>query len=378
ALRERGVGADQRVALCVERGFDLVAGVLGILKAGAAYVPLDPAYPAQRLSYMLDDSAPAVLLTSQALLDSVPALAAASSTLLLENCTAAAPDDFTAAPVLPEQLAYVIYTSGSTGQPKGVTVTHANVLRLFSATQDAFGFDHDDVWTLFHSFAFDFSVWEIWGALLAGGRLVIVPKPVAQSPEAFHALLGEAGVTVLNQTPSAFRQLIAAQRASSATHQLRHVIFGGEALDPGMLAPWYADPRNAATRLANMYGITETTVHVSYRALEAGDAERAGSPIGHALPDLGAYLLDERREAVPEGVAGELYIAGAGLARGYLGRPALTAERFVPNPFGAPGSRLYRTGDLARRLADGSLDYLGRNDEQVKIRGFRIELGEIA
>ncbi|WP_336817540.1 AMP-binding protein, partial [Burkholderia gladioli] len=256
ALRERGVGADQRVALCVERGFDLVAGVLGILKAGAAYVPLDPAYPAQRLSYMLDDSAPAVLLTSQALLDSVPALAAASSTLLLENCTAAAPDDFTAAPVLPEQLAYVIYTSGSTGQPKGVTVTHANVLRLFSATQDAFGFDHDDVWTLFHSFAFDFSVWEIWGALLAGGRLVIVPKPVAQSPEAFHALLGEAGVTVLNQTPSAFRQLIAAQRASSATHRLRHVIFGGEALDPGMLAPWYADPRNAATRLANMYGIT--------------------------------------------------------------------------------------------------------------------------
>ncbi|KAF1061953.1 amino acid adenylation domain-containing protein [Burkholderia gladioli] len=378
ALRERGVGADQRVALCVERGFDLVAGVLGILKAGAAYVPLDPAYPAQRLSYMLDDSAPAVLLTSQALLDSVPALAAASSTLLLENCTAAAPDDFTAAPVLPEQLAYVIYTSGSTGQPKGVTVTHANVLRLFSATQDAFGFDHDDVWTLFHSFAFDFSVWEIWGALLAGGRLVIVPKPVAQSPEAFHALLGEAGVTVLNQTPSAFRQLIAAQRASSATHRLRHVIFGGEALDPGMLAPWYADPRNAATRLANMYGITETTVHVSYRALEAGDAERAGSPIGRALPDLGAYLLDERREAVPEGVAGELYIAGAGLARGYLGRPALTAERFVPNPFGAPGSRLYRTGDLARRLADGSLDYLGRNDEQVKIRGFRIELGEIA
>ncbi|WP_186265768.1 AMP-binding protein, partial [Burkholderia gladioli] len=170
ALRERGVGADQRVALCVERGFDLVAGVLGILKAGAAYVPLDPAYPAQRLGYMLDDSAPAVLLTSQALLDSVPALAAASSTLLLENCTAAAPDDFTAAPVLPEQLAYVIYTSGSTGQPKGVTVTHANVLRLFSATQDAFGFDHDDVWTLFHSFAFDFSVWEIWGALLAGGR----------------------------------------------------------------------------------------------------------------------------------------------------------------------------------------------------------------
>jgi amino acid adenylation domain-containing protein len=377
-LRERGVGPDTLVALCMERGFGLVAGMLGILKAGAAYVPLDPAYPPERLCYMLEDSKPAVLLTDESLSDTLPALSGVSAMLSIGACDAA-PEVDPPHVARPDHLAYVIYTSGSTGRPKGVAVTHRNVLRLFAATQAGFEFGADDVWTLFHSFAFDFSVWELWGALLAGGRLAIVPKAIAQSAEAFYALLCETGATVLNQTPSAFRQLIAAQRGSDAKHRLRHVIFGGEALEPTMLAPWYADSRNAGTRLVNMYGITETTVHVTYRPLDESDTAQSGtSPIGRTLNHLGAYLLDDTLQPVPQGVAGELYIAGAGLARGYLNRPALTAERFVPNPFGSPGTRLYRTGDLAMRLADGSLAYLGRNDEQVKIRGFRIEPGEIA
>ncbi|MGS0897509.1 amino acid adenylation domain-containing protein, partial [Burkholderia stagnalis] len=377
-LRRQGIGPDQRVAICVERSLEMTVSLLGVLKAGAAYVPLDPSYPADRLAYMLADSAPAVLVTQQSLLDSMPGLAQAHDTLLIDAC-----DDESDADLPPlatsAHLAYVIYTSGSTGRPKGVTVTHRNVARLFEATQANFGFSGGDVWTLFHSFAFDFSVWEMWGAWLTGGRLVIVPKAVAQSAEAFYMLLCDAGVTVLNQTPGAFRQLIAAQRTSNAGHRLRHVVFGGEALNTAMLKPWYDDSRNAGTLLVNMYGITETTVHVSYRPLTPEDAMRAGySPIGRPLDDLGAYLLDDAFEPVPPGVAGELYIAGAGLARGYLNRADLTASRFVPDPFGAPGGRLYRTGDLARRVADGGIEYLGRNDEQVKLRGFRIEPGEIA
>ncbi|CZT29110.1 amino acid adenylation [Pseudomonas cerasi] len=282
--------------------------------------------------------------------------------------------------VKPGNLAYVIYTSGSTGKPKGVMIEHRNVARLFSATEAWFGFNQQDVWALFHSFAFDFSVWEIWGALLHGGHLVIVPQLVSRSPEDFYTLLCRAGVTVLNQTPSAFRQLIAAQGENGQAHALRKVIFGGEALDTVILKPWYARNVNAGTQLVNMYGITETTVHVTYYPLQPEDAQRLGaSPIGRRIPDLQLYVLDARGEPVPMGVVGELYVGGAGVARGYLNREALTTERFLDNPFShAPDARMYRTGDLARWLADGSLEYMGRNDEQVKIRGFRIELGEIA
>ncbi|MGS0897504.1 non-ribosomal peptide synthetase, partial [Burkholderia stagnalis] len=379
ALIARGVGPDARVAICVERSIGMVVGLLGILKAGAAYVPLDPAYPPQRLAYMLEDCGPAVLLTQSSVCGTLPVHDI--DTLCLDDDRAVfdgMPENNPRHRSLPDHLAYVIYTSGSTGLPKGVTVTHRNGVRLFATTRTDFDFTGDDVWTLFHSFAFDFSVWEIWGALLFGGRLVIVPKTVAQSAEAFYALVCDAGVTVLNQTPGAFRQLIAAQRTGDAAHRLRYVVFGGEALDTAMLKPWYDDRRNAATRLVNMYGITETTVHVSYRPLDAADAHRTGSsPIGRPLADLGAYLLDGAHEPVPRGVAGELYIAGAGLARGYLNRADLTAERFVPDPFGVAGARMYRTGDLARHLPDGNLEYLGRNDDQVKLRGFRIELGEI-
>ena len=277
-----------------------------------------------------------------------------------------------------EHLAYIIYTSGSTGAPKGVMIEHRNVVRLFQVTESQFGFNEKDVWTLFHSYAFDFSVWEIWGALLYGGRLVVVGKEVARSPEEFYRLVCMQGVTVLNQTPTAFRQLMTVQGWSGEEHKLRYVIFGGEALEVATLKPWYEREENCATQLVNMYGITETTVHVTYRGLEAADVGRGGSPIGRPLADLRAYVLDGNRQPVPVGVVGELYVGGAGVARGYLNREELTAERFLADPFAVEaGARVYRTGDLGRWLSDGNLEFFGRNDHQVKIRGFRIELGEI-
>ncbi|OIN53858.1 non-ribosomal peptide synthetase [Pseudomonas costantinii] len=370
-LLAQGVRADDRVAICVERGPEMIIGLLGILKAGAGYVPIDPAYPLERIAYTLADSEPLAVLVqanTRHLVGDLPQIDLNS--LRQESIINPRVN------LSPANLAYVIYTSGSTGLPKGVMIEHRQVARLFTATQHWFGFNSNDVWALFHSFAFDFSVWEIWGALMHGGQLLIVPQLVSRSPQECYALLCEAEVSILNQTPSAFRQLIAAQGQSPQAHSLRQVIFGGEALEPGMLKPWYVRAINAGTQLVNMYGITETTVHVTYRALEAADAQRVGvSPIGGRIPDLQLYVLDEHREPLPLGVVGELYVGGAGVARGYLNRDALNAERFLADP--ATGLRMYKTGDLGRLLADGSVEYLGRNDDQVKIRGFRIELGEI-
>ncbi|MBA6045124.1 non-ribosomal peptide synthetase [Pseudomonas lactis] len=371
ALLAHGVCPDARVAICVERGPQMIIGLLGILKAGAGYVPIDPAYPQERIAYTLADSQPVVVLVQANTAQRAGALARIDLDHL-----GPLPITNPGLHLSPANLAYVIYTSGSTGQPKGVMIEHRQVARLFSATHHWFGFNPHDVWALFHSFAFDFSVWEIWGALMHGGQLLIVPQLVSRSPDECYALLCDARVSILNQTPSAFRQLIAAQGNSAQSHSLRQVIFGGEALEPGMLKPWYARAVNAGTQLVNMYGITETTVHVTYRALEAADAHLVGvSPIGVRIPDLQLYVLDERHEPLPLGVVGELYVGGAGVARGYLNRQALNAERFLADP--ATGLRMYKTGDLGRLLADGSVEYLGRNDDQVKIRGFRIELGEI-
>ncbi|WP_045771242.1 non-ribosomal peptide synthetase, partial [Xanthomonas albilineans] len=280
--------------------------------------------------------------------------------------------------LLPQHPAYLIYTSGSTGTPKGVVIAHAQVVRLLHATRACVAPTAEDVWTLFHSCAFDFSVWELWGALAHGGRLVVVSQDTARDPDAFHTLLCEQRVSVLNQTPSAFQALIDAQQHSDLQHHLRLVIFGGEALQPASVSAWFT-AHGQRTTLLNMYGITETTVHVTAHALTAQDVQRPGnSPIGAPLADLRAYVLGPDGQCLPVGVAGELYVAGAGLARGYLHRPGLTAERFIPDPFAdQPGTRMYRSGDLARWRADGTLEYLGRNDEQIKLRGFRIELGEI-
>ncbi|QSQ26196.1 amino acid adenylation domain-containing protein [Pyxidicoccus parkwayensis] len=384
-LLRHGVGPDVLVGVCLERGLDLVVALLGVLKAGGAYLPLDPSYPAENLAFMMQDAQAPVLMTQASLRDKVSAPGATVVRMDAE------PDSAVHVPAprpipcnAPTDLAYVIYTSGSTGRPKGCMVQHDNVVRLFTATDPWFGFGPKDVWTLFHSYAFDFSVWELWGALLYGGRLVVVPYWVSRSPEAFYRLLAEEAVTVLNQTPTAFRQLIHAEQQAAArgalpSLALRYVIFGGEALDLAALRPWFERHGDARPRLVNMYGITETTVHVTHRPVGMEDVERPwSSVIGCAIPDLQVYLLDAAGQPVPVGVPGEIHVGGAGVARGYLRRPELTAARFVEDRFGpVPGRKLYRAGDLARRLPSGDLEYLGRIDNQVKIRGFRIELGEI-
>jgi amino acid adenylation domain-containing protein len=376
ALRAKGVGPDQRVGLCVERSLEMVIGILGILKAGGGYVPLDPAYPEERLAYLVEDSAPVVVVTQRGLEARLPA---GTPCWLLDSDLSPCPD--TRLPVetiglAPGHLAYVIYTSGSTGQPKGVEVAHRHVQRLLSATEAQFGFGPQDVWTLFHSYAFDFTVWELWGALAYGGRLVVVPHWVARSPEDFHALLQRERVTVLNQTPTAFMSLAQVDAQRGVDLNLRVVVFGGEALNLVELKDWVARRGDEQPQLVNMYGITETTVHVTYRRIRRAEIDgNTGSVIGRPIADLSVHVLDANRERVPVGTAGELYVGGGGVSRGYLNRPELTAERFVVDPHG--DGVLYRTGDLARYRDDGDLEYLGRIDAQVKIRGFRIELGEI-
>ncbi|QWA10334.1 amino acid adenylation domain-containing protein [Sodalis ligni] len=380
-LIDLGVGPDQRVAICVERSPAMIVGLMAILKAGGAYVPLDPAYPGERLVYILADAVPVLVLADAAGRRALGGALQAYTVLDPNETPAGEGTESVINPrvrsLTPNNLAYIIYTSGSTGQPKGVMVEHAQVVRLFDTTHPAYRFEASDVWCLFHSFAFDFSVWELWGALRYGSKLVLVPHAVARSPQAFYQLVCEQGVTVLNQTPSAFKALIEYMQPS--TDRLRYVIFGGEALRPATLRDWYAVRGESAPQLVNMYGITETTVHVTYYPLASSDIQHARSVIGKRLPDLTVYLLDAHGQPVPLGAVGEMHIGGAGVARGYLNRPELTAERFLPDPFaGKPDARMFKSGDLARYLPDGNLVFVGRNDDQVKIRGFRIEPGEIA
>ncbi|MFE2031675.1 amino acid adenylation domain-containing protein [Streptomyces scopuliridis] len=379
-LAAHGVGPESRVGLVLPRSIDLVVAILAVLKAGGAYVPVDPASPADRIAYIIEDCSADLVITSRETAPVLPGDAARRS-VLLDDPAAVVTDVLRPAPVSAASAAYVIYTSGSTGRPKGVVVTHGNVAELLAATQEQFACGPDDVWTMFHSYAFDFTVWELWGALAYGGRLVVVDRDVARAPADFALLLERERVTVLNQTPSAFYRLAEEIDAVEGLRErlaLRTVVFGGEALDWSRIAGWVERSGNGGPVLVNMYGITETTVHVTSRRAEpAFAAPGAGSVIGRALPHLRAYVLDAVLRPVPQGVRGELYIAGGGLARGYLSRPGLSSVRFVADPFGGPGARMYRTGDTARWNAAGTLDYLGRNDDQVKIRGFRIELGEI-
>ncbi|CAH1202642.1 Plipastatin synthase subunit B [Paenibacillus plantiphilus] len=371
---EAGIGRDDLVAILLDRSADIVVVMLAVLKAGGAYVPIDPAYPEDRIRFILEDSRTKAVLTQSAYLGL--AGTDAGIVLDLDEGTTFRGETGELEPINePGDLAYIIYTSGTTGRPKGVMISHRNVVRLLVNDRMAFEFNESDVWTMFHSYCFDFSVWEMYGALLYGGHVVVVPRPTAQNPQAFADLLRRERVTVLNQTPTAFYALIQ-EEAGRNDHDLalRYVIFGGEALNPIMLHPYRSKYRD--TKLINMYGITETTVHVTYKEITDREIETNISNIGTPIPTLTCYIFDFNGRLVPIGVAGELYVGGDGVARGYLNREELTAERFLHNPY-KPEELLYRTGDLARRMADGEMEYLGRMDHQVKIRGHRIELGEI-
>ena len=381
-LRQQGTGPEKLAGLCVERSVEMVIGILGVLKAGGAYVPLDPAYPKDRLGFIIEDTGLSVVITQKSLLDILPTctcniICIDTDGEELAQCSRQNPSSG----VMPDNAAYVIYTSGSTGKPKGVIVEHFSVVRLFKGAQSWYQFNAKDVWTLFHSFAFDFSVWELWGALLHGGTLVVVPYWISRSSDQFRELLQREKVTVLNITPSAFRELVQADIHASwkESLSLRYIIFGGDELRTEDLRVWYEHHDDRHPRLANMYGITETTVHVTFRPLSAEDTKNGTiRKIGVPLPDQKIYLLDNNMEPVPAGVPGEIYVGGAGLAREYLGRPQLTAERFIPDRFsGKDGARLYKSGDLGRYASDGTVEFLGRIDQQVKIRGYRIEPGEI-
>ena len=370
-LRRRGVRRGARVGVCVANGADLVATLLGVLRTGAAYVPMDPRYPAERLRYTVEDAGVAAVVSAPAGFAAGAGVAVLAASELL-GTEAAAPRE-AAGGRSPEDAAYVIYTSGSTGRPKGVVVRHRNVTALLDATAADMALGPADVWTAFHSSAFDFSVWEIWGCLLTGGHLVTVPHAVSRSPEAFHDLLTRRGVTVLSQTPSAFAQLVDVERRLPPASSVRLAFLGGEPLDVATADPWLA--RHPRCRLVNMYGITETTVHVTAQTVTAREVASGSRSVGPALPGWSVSVRDERGRPQPIGVSGEIYVGGAGVASHYLNHDDLTAQRFVVDP--VSGERLYRSGDRGRLRPDGSLDHLGRLDSQVKLRGHRIELGEI-
>ena len=373
-LAAHGAGPGERVALLLPRSIEAVVAILAVLKTGAAYVPLDPAHPDARVGFVLGDSVPAVAITNAELR---PRLSEFELPVIdVDDAAVVEPATGLPAPSV-EEIAYIIYTSGTTGVPKGVAVTHRNVAQLLDSLDAELGLGQ--VWSQCHSMAFDFSVWEIWGALLYGGRLLIVPDAVVRSPEDLHALLVSEQVNVLSQTPSAFYALQTAdalQRERGQQLKLQSIVFGGEALEPRRLETWLSN-HPGLPRMINMYGITETTVHASFREIGDGDVEKNVSPIGVPLAHLAFFVLDQWLRPVPAGVVGELYVAGAGLACGYVGRSDLTASRFVACPFEGVGARMYRTGDQVRWGVDGQLQYVGRADEQVKIRGYRIELGEV-
>lgn len=423
-----GAGPERRVAVFIPRSADLVVAIVAVVRSGAAYVPVDPDYPRDRIDYLLADARPVCVITAGLIVhrtDEPAAGAVARSNDeggeergvdpgtrprpasvgvghdSADPPTDAVPHDvsdqgerhivsrrpaeadrvaFETSPIRHARavnVAYVIYTSGSTGAPKGVAVEHRQIVALLERTRRVLSTRSTDVWALFHSVAFDFSVWELWGALTTGAALVVIDKDTARSPEQLRELLVREQVSVLGQTPSAFAGLDDTDaRATGAPLALRRIVFGGEALDPRRLAAWIDRHGASGPALVNMFGITETTVHVTHTTITTGTYARAGSPVGQPLDGLSVQILDDRLRPVPTGVIGEIYVAGAQVTRGYLHRPGLTATRFVANP-GAVGGVLYRSGDLGRWTREGTLEHFGRADRQVKIRGYRIEPAEI-
>ena len=372
-LRRQGVGPNKLVALCLNKSPEMIVSLLAVLKAGGAYLPLAPANPAERLRFVIEDSGTEHLITTSSLAGNVPVTVA--STVLLDADSEAISAEPSTAPditVTPNDLAYCIYTSGSTGKPKGALIEHRNVVRLMVNDKLQFTFTSADVWSMFHSYSFDFSVWEMYGALLYGGRVVVVPEHVSKDPALFLDLLVNEKVTVLNQTPTAFYNLASLDRGESLA--LRYVIFGGEALRPALLREWKAaHPR---VKLINMYGITETTVHVTFKEIDDEHVATDTSNIGVPIPTTTTYIFDDEMRLLPVGVPGEICVGGGGVCRGYLNRDELTRRKFVANPY-KPEETIYRSGDLGKLLPSGEMVYMGRSDDQVQIRGFRVEPGEV-
>jgi amino acid adenylation domain-containing protein len=382
-LRKKGIQKGDRVGIYLSRSSSVVVSILAILKNNATYVPLDPINPNERVHTIIEDADLKACITEEDLIGNIQSLNGFAKILLLKNEIKAQSKEFfineESSVQDSESLpAYIIYTSGTTGKPKGVMVSHENILRLFEATNHWFQFNENDVWTLFHSYSFDFSVWELWGALLFGGCVVIIPEKIAKDTSQFIELLQQEKVTVLNQTPSAFQYLIKADaEQSKGSYALRYIIFGGEALNPQSLKPWFERYGSHFPKLINMYGITETTVHVTYRPIHEEDMTSKKSYIGEVIPDLNLYVFDRHMTPVPPGITGELYVGGKGVSLGYFRREELTPQKFIHDPIKNDGSLLYRTGDLGRYTYNGDIEYLGRIDNQIKIRGYRIETGEI-
>ncbi|GGX17935.1 non-ribosomal peptide synthetase [Aquimarina muelleri] len=375
-LRTKGVAQKDKVVLCIDRSIEMMVSVLAVVKTGATYVPVDPSYPIERIKYSIDDAKPQAIICTPVLsklIKEIDTLSVIIADLENKEIAKEASENLDLT-ISPEDALYIIYTSGTTGYPKGVVITHKNVVRLLKTDQALFDFNKNDVWTLFHSYCFDFSVWEMYGALLFGGRLVIVPDYVRKDTISFYKLLASENVTILNQTPSSFYALQDQIDIYPEELNTRYVIFGGEALQPALLKQWHIKYPNC--KMVNMYGITETTVHVTYQKITATEINEGANIIGVPIPTLSCYVLDKNMNLLPNGVAGELYVGGEGVAKEYLNNPQLTKERFVSNPF-QKHTRLYKTGDIVKYNYKNQLEYIGRIDEQVKIRGYRIELAEI-
>ncbi len=375
-LRNKGIKPNDVVALRLNKSLEMIIAILGIIKAGGCYLPIDLSYPQERVSFMLEDSSAKMFLTNEQHKDD---LSISIETFLLDinesNEIYKNDTNNLLCVNTPEDLIYIIYTSGSTGTPKGVMLCHRNVVRLIKNDNFQFDFNSNDVWTMFHSVAFDFSVWELYGSLLYGSKLILVPELTSKDPNKFLSLLRDEHVTVLNQTPTYFYNLLDMELLTPNNDlSIRYIIFGGEALNPSLLLPWKEKYPN--TNFINMYGITETTVHVTYKKLTDKDLLSSNSNIGKPIPTLTTYIMDKNLHIQPYNVKGEICVGGLGVCKGYLNRPELNKEKFVINPYN-PDEILFRSADSAILTPNGDLHYVGRMDKQVKIRGFRIEIGEI-
>lgn len=375
-LRAHGVRADDRVGIALAPGADVVTAILGVLMASATYVPLGITYPAAYLRSTAADADVAAVITASG--NAFPGLRTDVPCLDIEEAGGRTPGDAPDAGRRGHRPAYMIYTSGSTGRPKGVVVTHANVMAMLRSTDRCFDLGADDRWTMFHSHNFDFSVWEMWGALAHGGCVVTVPDAAAADPAGFLDLLADREVTVLSQVPSVFGHLERVHRLAPPPLRLRYVVFGGESVRLDAVRSFLAAYRGAAPTMVNMYGITEVTVHATYKLLDdRALADDSRSPIGRAIPGVDIRVVRADGRCARPGETGEMYLAGPTVAHGYWDRPELTTARFVELDLGDGPRRYYRSGDLALLRPDGELDYRGRIDGQVKVRGFRIELGEV-